>query len=61
MPTTIDPLLETVEEIRARDYPDLPANLIARILLLHADPSVPQSELARQVEEIVTQEFGEGD
>lgn len=46
-------LLGTVEEIRASRFPEVPAELVRRILLHHADPAASETDLMRSLEQLV--------
>lgn len=46
-------LLETVEGIRSEEFPDVPAELVRRILVHHADPAASETELMRLLEQLV--------
>jgi hypothetical protein len=48
-------LLETVEEIRARSYSHLPADLVESILIDHRDATSVDTNLKRKLEDLVEQ------
>jgi hypothetical protein len=51
--TNLGAILETVEELRAKRFPQLDAGLVRSLLQLHADPGVSGSDFVRQVEQLV--------
>ena len=42
----IQALLDTVEDIRASRFPEVPAELVRRILLHHADPAASERNVS---------------
>ena len=51
----IDLLIETVEDIRSRNYPDIPPDIVQSILKNHEDLTKPDIELVRSLEDLVEQ------
>lgn len=52
--TQLDTLMETVEEIRAKKYPNIPSELVRQLLLRHGNTSASQVDLMRDLEALVT-------
>lgn len=52
-------LIETVEQIRAEKYPDVPANLVKQMLLRHGDAAASETDLARDLEKEVDSYLGQ--
>jgi hypothetical protein len=46
-------LLDTVEQLRERKFPQLDGGLVREILRLHASGETPDAEIARAVEQAV--------
>ena len=46
-------LIDTVERIRKERFPDLDADLVREIMILHADPEAASQGLARAVDEAI--------
>ncbi len=51
-------LIETVEQIRAEKYPDVPANLVKQMLLRHGDAAASETDLVRDLEKEVDSYLG---
>ncbi|WP_419629068.1 hypothetical protein [Thiolapillus sp.] len=52
-------LIETVEQIRAEKYPDVPANLVKQMLLRHGDAAASETDLVRDLEKEVDSYLGQ--
>jgi hypothetical protein len=46
-------LLATVERLRVDRYPGLNAGMVREVLLAHADPSAPDTDLSRVAEKLI--------
>ena len=55
----IQMLEATVEQIRQSRFPDVPAELVQRILAHHADAAASEAELTRQADQLVDQHLAE--
>lgn len=53
-------LIETVESIRKTDFPDLPEELVRCVLMHHADPTSSETEMIRNIEQIVNEHLSNG-
>jgi hypothetical protein len=54
MADEIDALLETVEELRARDFPDLDPQLVSDVLAVHQRFSEDRAEAKKRTEQLVS-------
>lgn len=50
---TIDDLPGTVEEIRAKSYPDIPADLVAKVIAIERDFTDSRTEAAKRIREAI--------
>jgi len=53
-------LFETVERIRVERFSHLDAELVRRVLQLHADPAASESDLARGLDQIIERHLSGG-
>ncbi len=51
-------LIETVEQIRKQKYPELPANLVKKMLLRHGDTATSEMDQVRDLEQEVDCHLG---
>lgn len=50
----VEALRETLEELRASDFPDLRPEIVSQIVTIYADPGKDQARKARELQELLT-------
>jgi hypothetical protein len=55
----VEALRETLEELRASEFPDLDAEVVAQIVTIYADQGKDAARKARELQDLLTNAMGE--
>ena len=61
MRNSIEDLLITVEEIRSERYPNIPKDLVEKILLLEAEAVEERTDILKKISKIVEESLNGGE